>query len=149
MRRLSEVLKRLQKKSQDLPQLAERRAVNPFPNFRKDFSNGVFGASGYDLANAQSQGLVSLGDSIRTVTREPQIPQDQWEKIFIYIQPAPGELGRSGHHLFLEYMEREGLRIPNIIVSGNIVRWSKTGRFTTQEELEIIQQSLKSYLKFR
>lgn len=107
-----------------------------FPRAKKDFGDGAYGTSGFDLANAFAQGVVEPLD-ILEITTESSPPDDEGKgtRLF-YLEPGhPLFHGANGYHIFLAGLERSLIKEP-------ITSWKKVGSLI--EELKSLSDSLKT-----
>lgn len=116
-----------------------------FPDAKKDFSSGAYGATGFDLANAFGQKVVQMGDLLQIVTEDstdPENPIYDTRKV-IYLEPESALLGGRGYHRLWEEDARAGIDLPSITTQGAIVSWRKVGT-ASREEIEEIEKIAKA-----
>jgi hypothetical protein len=98
-----------------------------FPDAKTDFSDGVYGETVEDLANAERQKVVQSGDLI-------ELSAYGKHQILMY-------LGRDTFapedHFF--YPEKPYVGMPNNIIIGHIQGWKKVGHWTSDEWNEMMR----------
>lgn len=110
-----------------------------FPNQKKDFSDGVFGSNGLDLANAFSTKAVQTGDVLEITTEYFPADEEGKGRRLMYLQPDEFMFeGLGGKHKF--HPEKPAKNMPNIMIEGLITSWRKVGHTTPEEWSKMMEE---------